>query len=469
MSKIIVLAAVLLIAAIPCSGEIPECPAETTKIARCVETLRENLKETAPLARPGSEAILKALTDEKLEGAKDEKTTTGPDAFASRLASTLTDFLDVFAGAFEVDSLSEDGRTLTLNWAPSQLEKQPFRVQSVVRKPEVFDKLKEAIPEAGRDERVAKLEKNLDDLDDVEFVASYRLNQKATRYLADYDATFREVVRLAADKLAVAAKAADDVHTIEQQIATAFPELEDAEIELAAARNLLGAERYLDLEQQIRNAAAAQKTWSTSVTTAVEQTFEPFAKAVNNRSQWLATASYRLRDDAVGPVSWKASFRYEHGFLGNPETLKTILTGCGNDPTKCGAEIDRWNRHAGKHRLVITADYEEVNDYRDPLSDVDLSLDGSHSWTVTAAYGLYLDQAAKKRRLDFSFGWENVSSDPTRKDRMVASVAVTNLVSKNLSVPIGIVYANHEKFLGEVDEKWSAHFGLNYSFDFAKK
>jgi hypothetical protein len=458
MKRSIVLMTAFLLVSPGAFGEGLQCP-QDQKILDCVTDLRD----------AAMKSLGNAKAKEKIEDSKQEKTTSGADPFASRLASTLTNFLDVFAGAFEVDSLSEDGRTLTLNWAPSQLEKEPFRVQSVVRKPEVFDKLKEAIPEASRDDRVAKLEKGLHDFDDVEFVATYRLNSKDSRYVPYYQEAFEEIVDLGMKKLGAAAQSFDQVQQVMQsEILPSFSELEDDDVTLEHARGVLSEERYRDLEQKIRTAATAQGAWAETVSDDVTELFEPFAKAVNNRSQWLATGSYRLRDDAVGPESWKASLRYEYGLLGNPAKIKTILESCGDDPAKCKEKIDDWNRRAGKHRLVFTADYEEVKDYRDPLSDVELHLDGTHSLVVTAAYGLYLDQAAKKRRLDLSFSYEDVSSDPERKDRMVASLAVTNLISKNLSIPIGIVYANHEKFLGDVDKQWSAHFGLNYSFDFAK-
>ena len=455
--------AALLLVSTGALGQASKCD-EGLTISDCIDSVRQQAEASTARPEAAKADELKAQVTAKVDESKGKKSASGADPFASTLASTLTDFLPFLASAFEVDSLAEDGRSLTLNLAPSQLDNQPLRLQAVVHKLEVFDQLEEAIPEGEREERVGRLEEGLDDFDDVEFVATYRLNRKDSRYVADYQGTFAEIVGFAANKLAKAAKRTDDVLSIVQNEIQPFfpPELED-EVTLAQARDALGPTRYLELLKLIDQAGNAQHIWTNAVSDSVEKYFDPFARAVNNRSQWLVTASYRIHDEAVGPESWKGSFRYEREFLGNPERFKAIVESGDADL------LDRWNRHAGRHRLVVSVDYEETKSYPSPLADVDLSLDGSHSFVSKVAYGLYLDDAAKRRRLDFSYSYEDVSSDPQRQDRMVASLAVTQQVSDDLSILIGVTYANYAKFLGEVDQRWGAHFGLSYSFDFKDK
>jgi hypothetical protein len=65
-------------------------------------------------------------------------------------------------------------------------------------------------------------------------------------------------------------------------------------------------------------------------------------------------------------------------------------------------------------------------------------------------------------RLDFTGRYEDVSDDPERRDRGVVTLTVTRKIG-GAEVPFGIVYANHGEFLGDVDERLSAHVGLKLS------
>lgn len=47
------------------------------------------------------------------------------------------------------------------------------------------------------------------------------------------------------------------------------------------------------------------------------------------------------------------------------------------------------------------------------------------------------------------------------RDRLVIT-ATMNLKVGEMDVPLGIVYANHGKYLGEVDKQFSAHLGLKF-------
>ena len=55
---------------------------------------------------------------------------------------------------------------------------------------------------------------------------------------------------------------------------------------------------------------------------------------------------------------------------------------------------------------------------------------------------------------------------PRRRDRLVASLTLTRKIG-GLTVPFGIVYANHAEFLPDVDHQLSAHLGLRFSLDMA--
>jgi hypothetical protein len=62
-------------------------------------------------------------------------------------------------------------------------------------------------------------------------------------------------------------------------------------------------------------------------------------------------------------------------------------------------------------------------------------------------------------RLDLVANYEDVSDDPMRQNRGVATLTVTRRFG-SMAVPFGIVYATRGEFLGEVDKQLSAHVGL---------
>ncbi|HEX4952512.1 MAG TPA: hypothetical protein VF017_03840 [Thermoanaerobaculia bacterium] len=427
---------------------------------------RPDKGKAAPAGESERRAATRSMAKAALAETSPKEAGSGADPYASNLAATLTDYLNVFGGAFEIESQAEDGRTLTLNLVPELLEKKPLKLQAVVRKPEIYGPLKEEIPEDVRGERSEGLEKKLRDFDDVEIVASYRLNRRDTRYVLDYDEVFAAVIEAGTEKeLPALTELADHVDKILVEVQTRFREQPD-KITLAQVREVLQTgERYQEFRQALEAEAAQLADFQAVVERVVATYFDPFANAVNNKTQWIASGSYRLRneDGGVGPDQWKLNFRYEHGFLSNPEQLAEILEGCAGGSDACLDDLAGWTKHAGKHRLVASLDYEEVKPYGGTFAGTDIDLDSSHCLVFKLAYGLYLDPATK-RRLALDVSYEDVSSDPMRQDRWLGSLVVSQQLESGMEVVIGAVYANHAKFLGEVDEPLSAHFGLNYSF-----
>ncbi len=90
---------------------------------------------------------------------------------------------------------------------------------------------------------------------------------------------------------------------------------------------------------------------------------------------------------------------------------------------------------------------------------------------VSAGYSRNFAAASTSQqpfRLDFVAKYEDVSNDPMRNDRLVATLTVTSKFG-GLSLPFGLVYANHSEFLTDVDEELSAHLGLKFDGFTGKK
>lgn len=120
-------------------------------------------------------------------------------------------------------------------------------------------------------------------------------------------------------------------------------------------------------------------------------------------------------------------------------------------------------------RFSLTLEYESVDSLLVPLStllpDSDVEdFRSPSSKTRIAKLGWsrnFGGLQGQPTRFDLVAGYEDVTDDPARRDRLVAT-ATMNLKFGQMDVPFGIVYANHGKYLGEVDEQLSAHLGLKF-------
>ena len=64
-------------------------------------------------------------------------------------------------------------------------------------------------------------------------------------------------------------------------------------------------------------------------------------------------------------------------------------------------------------------------------------------------------EGARRMSVGMSVKFEDVSDDPMRQDRLVAALTVTKKFG-DITLPFGLVYANHTEFVTEVDEEISA-------------
>ena len=85
-----------------------------------------------------------------------------------------------------------------------------------------------------------------------------------------------------------------------------------------------------------------------------------------------------------------------------------------------------------------------------------------HDRARHAAIRLDPPTSSRESRLDFTGSYEDVSGDPNRDNRFVASITLTQEINDNFNLPITLSYANKEKYLTDVDKKLSVNFGVSY-------
>jgi hypothetical protein len=216
-----------------------------------------------------------------------------------------------------------------------------------------------------------------------------------------------------------------------------------------------------------------------------DQNFAKMVEMINNQDQFYVTGTGHRRDELIGPNEFNIKLFYERG-LGNIRSLRKAIPDCfgpeaeakwagpsGDCLDKYSQAVKNWNPEEG-NRLSFSLEYANRESHHIGRPDIGLNLDKAGNWSLIgkAAYGRYLSinqDGQQSTRLDVSASWENVSDDPERQDRGVASVTFTQRINDDLSIPIALVYANHSKFKGEVDKDLSAHFGLSYKLARKKK
>jgi hypothetical protein len=152
--------------------------------------------------------------------------------------------------------------------------------------------------------------------------------------------------------------------------------------------------------------------------------------------------------------------------------LNNALGGChtGADPDSC---LDKYSKYVRDHaaeigageRFSFAGEYVEIDD-----DTIDTGIDGVAPVVLDAGRKLVLSTGWSRKfdmgeaepvLFDLVGQYEDVSDDPMRQDRGIIILTLTRKLA-GVSVPFGIVYANHGEFLSEVDERLSAHVGLKF-------
>lgn len=200
------------------------------------------------------------------------------------------------------------------------------------------------------------------------------------------------------------------------------------------------------------------------------------ADLINNQPQLHFEAMYRDRDDTVGPSEWGIKATYEHGFgdvNGLRQQCKDGLTApVTNENIPCYRNFlnTRQGKIKAANRLAVSAEYVDMKDLRFELPDDDFvfTLGAGSKWIASGVYGRSLivdDEGNDSSRLDVEAKYEDVTGDPMRQSRLVATATYTqNLFDGNV-LSLSVVWAERPEYRGEVDEEFSARAGLKFKID----
>ena len=451
------------------------CPVEET-VADCIARLEDRAPQE-PVARSA------AAVQQRLRA---RSTGFGLEGLGA-LGSAISDFLPLFAGMLGGDTENADQTiaadvNLRLDFNPATPGSQVIRGRVIRHAPTVYQSVVNAFPDSVREARVAQLQEALNEFDDVEVRAAFNLEtgtfgRTFGQHRRLWGALFTEIIADAEREGEAGPDPAIEAGRFLNDLADGdFVEGcdpdEAGDIQVLTLRclrrgprgRLLGMLRVLVLrEAELDSLVQAALTG---------RGFFRFADLVNNQPQLSLEGRARIRDHVAGPNSFGGALRFELGFA-NVNTFrgycqregKAVGAACLTDYLAIPGVVRMLERG---DRLWFSVEVERTESYafQRPADGVAVNEDGPWSVTANVGLGRYLGRTAAAfeiGRIDIQADYSVRVGDAVREDRFTASLTYSQRVSAGTAVVLGLSYANKPEFLGQVDDKLSANFGIRYS------
>lgn len=394
-----------------------------------------------------------------------EKTTSDASAGA---AAGVKDFLPVLAGTFGI-APGRDGEgnlTLSFNRLVDLGPGYATSLVAVLREANVLEALVSAAPEENRAAAREALEREIGDLDDTEWQASWspvsaRMGRSFGYHRAQVAAIVEKLVPAKPDEalkgFLYAVSQDQECRLLEDNIG----ELRQKQACSDALNSVLLRVQTLasQFASQLDDRASAVGTHNLSV----------FGDLVNNQPQLVVKVSYRDRHGAVGPKEWGASIGYEHGFV----NVNSLNRHCGKEAMTEPACVSGYLAAIGSTidtspRVAFRAEFSRARrfDFELPGHAIQLHLKSSHVLRTSATFSRYFQVPTGEKedpvRFDLEAAYEDATGDPLREDRFLATATFTRRVSDAASAVLTLVYANKPEYRGEVDKGITARLGLKF-------
>jgi hypothetical protein len=428
------------------------------------------------------------------------KANTGIQALTSPLQSPLRDFLSLFAASADMATLSQkDDGTLTLDWNIGSQQfttGRPLKLQAVFNKPQLNAKVKAALG----GELLQQEEASLRDTDDAALSLSYSPQNRALgRTLLPHRPLLElltGVARNEEDPAATTLALAAVLSRFEDE----EPIKSDPELTKTKFRDLTAVQKAV-LGPAIAAAAAEQSRLDQSYGVALKALgVDDFKKLLNQQPQAYASVVQRSRDPLVGAdetsfkVTWESSGRALSTFYKEAKPtcddarLAQAVSDASAEKTRadsqaiagCLAAWDAFRTDSrtkaalnSASRLAFSLEYSGIRPNKVALASppqsvtpdpFTLSTPSSESLIGSVTYGFDVvgnGPGTREGRIDLGASYENVTGDENRDNRFVVSAVYAQKVNDMLTMPIGIVYANRDRYLKTFSDRGlSMHFGL---------
>jgi hypothetical protein len=401
---------------------------------------------------------------------------TGPMAPGSAIGSASQDFLSRFIASLQSAQLDQKNRQLNFAYnLPEEILDSSVKLQTVFYQPEISKNIQDMLTNAGKTADLSALQSKLNDADDVSvMVGVSRQTMHVGRSFKVHREEFGDLYTDAVLKPISASRNTNAMLRDEKidavlQIVMQRSGKADRETVKISDVTPISPDFVSDLRVVARSEAELEAERDRLLE---DNHLSSFADLLANQPQLSFSFGGRWRDRAVGPNEFDAQASYEMGFVnlnGACPTGKCDPVGFKNYVEKHlrSLQAESSDKTGSKdNRLSLTIDYSRTRDYAFslPADDVDLQMPRATHWTYALTYArqMVFDKQGKPiGRIDVTGRYENFSDDPLHHDRGTLDLTYTQKVSDTFSLPIGISYANHGEFLGQVDRTLSAHFGLH--------
>ena len=429
----------------------------------------------------------KATAIASAEGTQDQELMSepmAPDTGGANLMTNKKNLLPLLAmsGLLGNGDTTADGTlVLDLNFLIPGLARpgaKNAQLEAVINtEPKISDALREALPADDRDELSGQLGEKVGGLDDYAIRFTYdHANRSHGRNLEQYARRFDALASAAIDSFGEGAPKTPDINVLLAFIAAHPDDLPDDASE-AKFRTLPEDRQTIALaltEAKAREFADFQAGATRALHAAG---LASFYKLIDNQPQFHLTAERKLRGPLTGADETSLKVTYEwsatnfnaamsddcHRSLDQDRPAAEKEKGCLDQYISYvrsnGASIDRGNRFS------FSGEYADARatTLNPGLADIDpVHLKAVHKAIVSAGWSRdFVFGDGEPVSMDLVAEYQDVSDDPMRQDRGVATLTLTRKIG-GVAVPFGIVYANHGEFLGDVDQRLSAHLGLRF-------
>jgi hypothetical protein len=328
--------------------------------------------------------------------------------------ATNRDFVSMLIMAVEA---AQDGKPVTLDWNihPGQKTgKKPstLQIEAVLAQPDLASNITAALTNAGMADR---LKRSLSYSDDVTATITWTNSDKVKKHLEALKDTTPMAEESLRSNQATRRQLASDVGVAET----------DADPEIVRALATRAAVRAAEAD-----------------------------------TQFYISGSYRHRSSLAGPNEWKAKVTYEMPMGRSATSAKTLAK---QDAKKTASSANT--------RMAFSAELSEVKAHHFEIADdngVPISVDptkSTHSYVGRASIGSDVYKPPDPNhtgRLEFSLSYDDVTGDESKNNRFVSVLTYTQKLNEKTSLPIALIYANKTQFVGDVNKRFSMHFGISF-------
>ena len=404
-------------------------------------------------------------------------TNTGtPTATTLATATALSDFLSFFAAGVETGKVTENGTSVTLDWNipfPFVEDNDRIKLQALFSDPGLAEDVQTPL---GSKATAAK--DKLTNFDDITTLVSYSpVNHWLGRSIAphvEFLKDLEKVIDVEFDVAAIAAKLGATLKKL-KKLKTVPPDF-DHTYKFSTITDAAAQKAVIEL---VEGAAAAEKEAAARSSYIVKA----LTRLINNQPQAYVSGTYHYRNPLVGPDEWTVKATFELA----PKSLNRFLRGsadvCGDptvkgDPIKdadaCATRLvsfaavdDPAKQPNATDRLSFSIEYKHAKGESVDLSDFMIATPvdrhATHSLVYSLTYGHPLTGTVlKDARVDVAVNYQDISNDPKKKDRFVASLTFSQKISDTMTLPLSLTYANHTEYLPQTDRRLGVHFGISY-------